>query len=173
VTRRSPAAAAWAVALLALLGGCGEKPVVEPSDPAVERPPPAGPDIPIPNPLIVVVTGDDYNWHLRYPGEDGQIDTADDIPALRHLHLPTGIAARLKLQSMDFLYTLALPHLGLKEIAVPDLEFWLEFETTTEGVFELRGDQFCGYAHPDLLGTLVVEPPADFQAWLQARRAAK
>ena len=92
--------------------------------------------------------------------------TDDDVRAVRHLHAPRGARLRLELTSTDFLYTLAFPHVGKKEIAVPDLTFHLEFDVTETGVFEMRGDQFCGFQHPDLIGTLVVESPEEFQSWL-------
>ena len=30
-------------------------------------------------PLVIEVIGDDYYWHLRYPGPDGVLHTEDDI----------------------------------------------------------------------------------------------
>lgn len=123
--------------------------------------------------LPIEVTGSDYEWHLRYPGYDGRLGTDDDVEALRHLHLPVGARAELRLHSRDYLYTLAFPELGLKEIAVPDLEFKLRIDASEPGDYELRGDQFCGFSHPDLIGRLVIESPAEFEAWLESRRNAQ
>ena len=118
-------------------------------------------------PLVVEVTGSDYQWHLRYPGADGRLGTPDDIHAVRHPHVPVQTETRFRLNSRDYLYKFAVPRLNLKEIAVPDLTFTLEFVVDETGEIEFRGDQFCGYSHPELSGTLFVESPKDFEAWLE------
>ena len=116
--------------------------------------------------LAVEVTGHDFRWHYRFPGRDGRLGTADDLRASGPLHLPVGAEVELRLTSLDFVYQLGLPHLGLKEIAVPELMFSMEFSTDREGRFELRGDQMCGYSHQSLITELVVESQAEFHDWL-------
>ena len=126
-----------------------------------------GPDLPrteVARSLTVRVTGKDYRWHFRYPGPDGTLDTADDVVTRKNLVLPVGTSTTLLLHSGDYLYTLALPRWALKEIAVPDMVFTLQFETDAVGTYELLGDQFCGYAHQDLMGKLIVQTHEDFQA---------
>lgn len=118
--------------------------------------------------LTVRITGEDYRWHIRYAGPDGRLDTKDDIRTIRNLHLPGHTDTEILLNSKDYLYTLALPHLALKEIAVPDMTFQMRFTTTAAGSFDLLGDQMCGYAHTDLLGKMVVQSRPDFEAWLRA-----
>jgi cytochrome c oxidase subunit 2 len=120
----------------------------------------------------VLITGRDFNWYIRYPGPDNELGTADDIHARRDLHLPQHTKVRLELASDDYLYSLTLPQWNLKEIAVPDLSFCLEFDTQVAGTFDLLGDQMCGYTHPNLLGQLTVQSHSDFDAWLKQRRRA-
>ena len=119
----------------------------------------------VPTNIRVRVTGHEFQWHILYPGPDGRLDTSDDVRSMRHLRLPVGTNVTLDLKSEDYIYTLALPHLRLKEIAVPDLDFSMVFETRSAGTFPLLGDQMCGYTHPKLIGTLLVEPRADFESW--------
>lgn len=118
-------------------------------------------------PLVVGVTGSDYQWQLHYPGPDGQLGTADDIHAVRHPHVPVDTEIRFQLNSQDYLYTFAVPQLKLNELVVPDLTFSLEFLVNKVGKIEFRGDQFCGYTHPELSGSLIVESQKDFKAWLE------
>lgn len=113
-------------------------------------------------PLVVDITGVEYEWHMRYPGLDGKLNTADDGYDKRHLHLPAHTEVKLQLHSEDYLYSFALPHVDLKEIAIPDLEFSLSFTTGSEGTFDLLGDQLCGYAHPKLMGKLIILSPSEF-----------
>lgn len=120
----------------------------------------------------VGLTGHDFTWHVCYPGPDGELGTEDDIRARRDVHLPENTKVRLRLTSDDYLYTLSLPHWNLKEIAVPDLVFQLEFQTDRFGRFDIRGDQMCGYAHADLLSQLVVQPHDQYDSWLEDRQRA-
>lgn len=117
--------------------------------------------------FAVQVTGSDFRWHVRYPGPDGRAGTEDDVRGERDVHLPACTSARIDLESDDYIYTFSLPHLGLREIAVPAMTFALEFDTGPVGTYDLRGDQLCGYAHPALIGKLVIEPAADFDARLE------
>jgi heme/copper-type cytochrome/quinol oxidase subunit 2 len=116
--------------------------------------------------LLVRMTGGNYTWQVRYAGADGKFGTADDRHATRHLHVPARTPVTLELRSEDYIYTMALPHLDLKEIAVPDLEFALRFELDEPGEYRLEGDQMCGYTHPDLMGTVVAEDGAAFREWV-------
>ena len=124
------------------------------------------PDLP-PGPLRIQITGEEYIWQFRYPGPDGTLQTADDIikPG-KELHLPLGKEVEFELTSRDYIYTFALPHLDLHQVAVPDLTFPLAFTPQTTGVFSFFGDQMCGFEHESLNGRVVVEPPATFVAWL-------
>ena len=117
--------------------------------------------------LTIEVVGRGFEWYVRHPGPDLTLGTADDVLAMRDVHLPAGTRARLRLKSDDYLYSLSVPHAGQREIAVPELEFALELDAQEPGTFELKGQQMCGYAHPRLIGKLVVQPPAEYSNWLQ------
>ncbi|MEE8146386.1 MAG: hypothetical protein V3T24_02185 [Longimicrobiales bacterium] len=115
--------------------------------------------------LRIEITGFEFQWHVRYPGPDGELGTADDLLDRRHVRVPVGRDVELVLHSRDYLYSLALPHVSLKEIAVPDLTFSIRLTPDSVGSFELRGDQFCGYSHPDLMGDFLVMTESDFEQW--------
>ena len=158
---------ALATAVLLATAGCGSKqpttaplPFLPKSEPVKEASIPAGP-------MVIDVTGSQFQWHIRYPGPDGEVDSDDDRHTIRHLHVPVGTRVTLRLHSTDYVYTLSLPHLELREIAVPELTFQLEFDADQVGTFELRGDQMCGYQHPDLIGSLVVQERSEFAKWYQ------
>lgn len=123
-------------------------------------------------PYMVRVTGADFQWHVLYPGPDGKLDTTDDILSRRDLHLPEETEVVVQLQSKDYIYTLALPELELKEIAVPDLAFALRFRTGPPRTFHMLGDQMCGYTHSNLLGTLTVHARDQYSQWLAKERLA-
>ena len=77
------------------------------------------------------------------------------------------MSIELELTSRDYIYTFALPHLDLHQVAVPDLTFPLTFVPQATGVFAFVGDQMCGFEHESLNGRVVVESPAAFVDWLE------
>jgi len=130
--------------------------------------------------LAVEVEGRDFHWSYRFPGRDGRLGTPDDLRASGPLHLPVGADIELRLTSRDFVYQLELPHLGLKEIAIPERTFAMQFSTDREGRFELRDlpagtvrvrvtDRArttwiellpCGLVHPNVLRAGGIDPEA-------------
>ncbi len=119
----------------------------------------------------VEMTGTRTGWRVRYPGADGQLATPDDVLLAGDVHVPQDANIVLKLHSSDYVYILAIPELGLKEAAVPGLEFRLEFRPCHAGRFALKGDQLCGEPdpHPELQRKLIVEPRDRFLAWLNGQ----
>ncbi len=120
--------------------------------------------------LDIAVTGEKYTWHVRYPGPDRQLDTPDDVEDMRNLHVPADVDITLHLNSRDLIYSFAVPAVGVRKMAVPDVPFTARFKATATGRFPLLGDQLCGYTHPSLLGTLIVLPPDRFLAWQRGER---
>ncbi len=118
-------------------------------------------------PLVVKVVGRDCRWEVTYPGPDGELLTGDDIAVGNHLHVPSGVPVRFLLESADFVYSFALPELKLQEIAVPEMTFRLHVSQQQPGSLTLRGGQFCGDRRNELSGTMVVQSPAEWIAWLQ------
>ena len=120
------------------------------------------------NAIVVDVIGHEFNWYFRYPGQDGVLGSDDDQHSTRHLYLPDNAQVKLQLKSKDYLYSLALPDLQLKEIAVPEMVFELNFNSGNEGTMQLLGDQFCGYTHKTLIGQVrVVNQDKGFYKWLR------
>ena len=145
----------WAICILLLLIiGCGQ---TDQPDSVIDA-------------VTIEMTGHDFKWHSRYPGEDGQWGTTDDVEAAQVLHVPVKANVEIVLKSLDYVYSLEVPQAGLKEIAVPDMTFTIRFETEKVGRFRLPGDQLCGYSHPDLIGTLIVETQKDYRRWLDAQQ---
>ena len=116
------------------------------------------------NVLTIEVTGDEYNWHFRYPGGDGVLGTDDDQHSVQDLYLPDNTDITLKLTSNDYLYSFALPDLDLREVAVPGLSFELQFRTkgNQTQTLQILGDQFCGFAHETLVGKVHVGTEGDY-----------
>jgi cytochrome c oxidase subunit 2 len=115
----------------------------------------------IPDPFHIQLTGTEHRWRVSYPGMGAAADRLSRGP---DLHLPVDANVVIVLKSTDYIYTVSIPDLGLKEIAVPDLEFRLEFRSTKVGVYDLIGEEMCGEPGREGPGRLIVEPRERFLA---------
>lgn len=121
-------------------------------------------------PLLIALTGDEYYWHIRYAGRDQRLHTADDITGLTEIYLPEETKIHLQLHSRDYIYTFAVDELDLNQVAVPDMEFTLNFETGKTDTFALRSQQLCGFSHESLKRRIFVEPRPSFTRRLERVR---
>jgi cytochrome c oxidase subunit 2 len=130
----------------------------------------------IETPIRVEARGRDFVWHFRYPGEDGQLGTEDDLDLGEQLNLPAGVDVIMSLESDDLIYTWTSPSLNLKEIAVPQLTRTLIFRTPGPGAYPVEVDPLCGwrFLHDEQMGRVVVQSLTDFNIWyLQAMQQTK
>ena len=90
------------------------------------------------------------------------------------LHLPLDRDVVLVVTSDDNVYTLSIPALQLRRIAVPELTYTLEFHTTTLGSFDVVMDPMCGarFFQEGPMGRLTIQPRGEFEAWLACVPAA-
>lgn len=123
-------------------------------------------------PFRIDVTGGENFWSLRYDSlHSPLVETGDAMSSLK-LHVPVRHPIQLILHSSDYVYTLELPDFQLKEIAVPGLEFRMEFEVSEAGRYELLGDHLCGADFEVLRGALIAQSPRQFHAWLRSQDSA-
>ena len=119
--------------------------------------------------ITVEVFANDYRLYFRYPGDDRVSGTNDDRFGKKHLYLPAGSQVHLRLNSHDFVYTVEIPCVEVYEIAAPDLVFEVDFIAPREtGTYDLLSSQMCGYDHPDLLGTMIVQTDNEFERTMQS-----
>lgn len=95
--------------------------------------------------LVVRVIGRDFQWHFIYPGADGEFDTHDDVDSANDLMVPKGYRVRLDVTSEDYLYAFRAPDFDLREVAVPGMNFSIDFRPDRSGRFELEVDPMCGF----------------------------
>ena len=116
--------------------------------------------------LQVLLIGHDHQWHVRYAGPDGRLDTTDDISSRGVLRLPSGRRVRLRLESRDYIYTFVLPPLKVHSLAIPARARTVELETSRALRFELKADPLCGLPSRRSSGRVVIESPGSFSRWL-------
>jgi cytochrome c oxidase subunit 2 len=115
----------------------------------IERPPQ--------NAIDIHVIGKQWMWKIQQPNGRREINT---------LHVPTGIPVRLTLASQDVIHDLFIPAFRVKQDVIPGRYTSLWFEATDVGQYHLFCSQYCGNQHSGMVGTVIVQSPAEYQAWL-------
>jgi cytochrome c oxidase subunit 2 len=140
--------------------------------------------------ILVHAIGQQFNWNFHLPGPDGQFgrrdialvsnsnplgldpsDPAgkDDIVVLGELHVPVGRPVIIELSSKDVIHNFCLPHMRIAQDAIPGQIIPMWFKPIKTGSYEVVCGQLCGLGHYSMKGMLVVDNPADYQAWLKER----
>jgi cytochrome c oxidase subunit 2 len=113
--------------------------------------------------LQVEVVGHQWWWEYRYP----QLG----IVTANELHLPQGRPAALTITSADVIHSFWAPKLSGKRDAMPGRNTNLVFTPDSVGTFMGQCAEFCGESHANMRLLVMVERPADFDAWV-ARQTA-
>jgi cytochrome c oxidase subunit 2 len=114
------------------------------------------------NGLEVEVIGHQFNYEFRYPGLKGSVY---DV-----MHLPVGRPVRVLVTSADVLHSFWVPEFRLKADTVPGLVQNLNFTPQVAGTYLIECTEFCGLNHSEMQAKLIVDPPAKFDAWLEAEK---
>jgi len=145
------------------------------ADAKMRRPTIAGPDgrlgtaDDLPKPPLAEITGRQFEWRIRYAGEDGVIGTPDDVQLVNDLHLPVNEEVVLQIKSADVLHSFFLPNLRVKQDVVPGMRQFIWFQPIKTGVYDIVCAELCGWGHYKMRGRLTVEPREQFDAWLAQR----
>ena len=140
--------------------------------------------------ILVHAVGQQFNWSFHLPGPDGVFghrdihlvtnsnplgldpnDPAgkDDIVTLGELHVPINRPVIIELSSKDVIHNFALVHMRIAQDAIPGSLIPMWFKPIKTGSHEIICGQLCGLGHYGMKGTLVVDEPAEYQAWLKER----
>lgn len=117
-------------------------------------------------PPTVEVTARQFEWRLRYPGADGVMGTLDDIHHVNDMHVPVDEDILIDLKSADVLHDLFLPHLRIKQDAVPGMKIPVWFRATEQGTYDLVCAELCGWGHYKMKGKITIQSRPDYDAWL-------
>jgi len=149
---------------------------------------------------VVRVVAQQFAWNVWYPGPDGVfgrssvdlVDEAtnplgidpddeaakDDITTINQLYLPVDKPVIIHLTSKDVIHSFNLPHMRIKQDAIPGLSIplWFVPTVTTEQMrarkgnpefdYEIACAQLCGNSHYSMRGFLHVQTQEEFEAWL-------
>ena len=107
--------------------------------------------------LEIFVTGKQWMWRAQHPDGQREINT---------LHVPVGRRVKLTMTSEDVLHSYFIPAFRTKTDVVPGRYTITWFEATKPGTYHLFCTEYCGTQHSGMIGTVTVQDPADYQAWL-------
>ena len=132
-----------------------------------------------------------WKWTYRLPGRDGEFGNTDaslinqdnpfgmdpDDPNGQDdvlvndptVHIPLGVPVQFWLRSKDVLHNFTVAQFRVKMDAVPGMETFMWLEPTKVGVYDVLCEELCGIAHHAMRGRVIVEEPADFQAWVNSQ----
>ena len=108
------------------------------------------------NSYEILVDAQRWSWSFTYP--NGYVD-AD-------LHVPVDRPVRLVMSSTDVIHSLYVPAFRIKQDVVPGRYSKAWFEATEPGEYDLFCAEYCGTSHSDMIATVVVHPPGEFEQWL-------
>jgi len=140
--------------------------------------------------LLVHVVAQQFSFNYHLPGPDGQFgrrdisfesnsnplgldpnDPAgkDDIVTTGELHVPVNRPVVAELSSKDVIHDFFLPSMRIAGDAIPGSLIPIWFTPVKTGTDEIICGQLCGLGHYGMKGTLVVDTPQDYEAWLKER----
>lgn len=145
--------------------------------------------------VVVQVTAEQFAWNFHYPGKDGKFgigkidkidgtnplgldrddpDSKDDITTINELHIPVNRPIIVHIRSKDVIHDFNIPAMRVKQDAVPGMSIPIWFQATQTGQYDIACAQLCGLSHYRMKGTVFVETPEQYQAWLdeQAKELA-
>lgn len=134
------------------------------------------------------ITGEQFAWNVRYPGQDGifgrtdprlislgnplgldrtDLASGDDVVLLGEIGVPVGRAVQVYLRSKDVLHGFFLPHLRVKQDAVPGMTIQFWFVPTQVGTYEIPCAELCGFGHYMMRGIFRVLAREEFENWMR------
>jgi cytochrome c oxidase subunit II len=139
--------------------------------------------------MVVEVTGQQFAWNVRYPGQDGlfgktdaKLSTqenpigldkadpaaADDQMLLNQLYLAKDKPVRVRLRSLDVIHSFFLPNFRVKQDAVPGMTIDTWFVPKQAGDFDIACAEHCGLGHYRMRGQVHVVAQDAFESSLKA-----
>lgn len=117
--------------------------------------------------VTVEVIGHRWWWEVHYINPEGRrlATTANEI------HIPIGEPIRLELRSSDVVHSFWVPNLNGKTDLIPGRTNTSWIQSDRAGVYRGQCAEFCGLQHAKMAFLVVVEPPDQFDAWLELQAA--
>ena len=110
------------------------------------------------------VTGKQWMWRAQHPTGQREINS---------LHVPVGQTVELTMTSEDVIHSFFIPAFRIKSDVVPGMYTRLWFEANRIGEYHLFCAEYCGTKHSEMIGTVHVMDPVDYESWLAGQPSEK
>lgn len=117
-------------------------------------------------PLRIQVVGEMWWWRLKYLDAGGAVT----LVSANELHIPTGRAVELRLESADVLHSFWVPQLAGKLDLIPGRTNVLRIKADSSGVYRGQCAEYCGAQHAKMAFYVVARSEPEFGAWLAAQQ---
>jgi cytochrome c oxidase subunit 2 len=105
----------------------------------------------------VYVVAKQWMWKLEH--SEGQRE-------INELHVPVGRDVKLIMTSQDVIHSFFVPAFRMKQDVIPGRYTVAWFRATKPGRYHLFCTQYCGTQHSGMIGDIVVQEPAQYEAWM-------
>jgi len=105
----------------------------------------------------VYVVAKQWMWKLEHA--EGQRE-------INQLHVPVGRDVKLIMTSQDVIHSFYIPAFRIKQDVLPGRYTVEWFRATKPGVYHLFCAEYCGTQHSGMVGDIVVQEPAQYEAWM-------
>ncbi len=109
------------------------------------------------DPLDIYIVGKQWMWKAEHPSGQREIN---------ELHVPVGRRVKLIMGTEDVIHSFFIPAFRVKADVVPGRLTSIWWEPTKPGRYDIFCAEYCGTNHSRMIGYVVVQEPADYQAWL-------
>jgi cytochrome c oxidase subunit II len=119
----------------------------------------------------ITVNAIQWSWQFTYK-EAGEKATVTGTPAQRPvLYLPQGEKVRFKITASDVVHGFWIPAFMIQIQNLPGVENQLEFTAEKLGEYPGRCNILCGRQHSQMLFTVKVVTPAEYDAYIEKLKA--
>jgi cytochrome c oxidase subunit 2 len=105
----------------------------------------------------VYVVAKQWMWKLEHA--EGQRE-------INELHVPVGRDVKMIMTSQDVIHSFFIPAFRIKQDVVPGRYTVAWFRATKPGTYHLFCAEYCGTQHSGMIGSIVVQEPAQYEAWM-------
>lgn len=118
--------------------------------------------------LRVNVVGFQWGWKFNYPafGVTKVTQGVGGSSVYPQLVLPEGETTTIHLTSNDVVHGFYIPQFDFSRYALPGVNNYFDFTPNQTGTFIGRCSQLCGLYHSEMLFTVKVITPSQFNTWI-------
>jgi cytochrome c oxidase subunit II len=95
-----------------------------------------------------------------------KVEHAEGQREINELHVPVGRDVKLIMTSQDVIHSFFVPAFRMKQDVVPGRYTVAWFRATKPGTYHLFCTQYCGTLHSGMIGSIIVQEPAQYEAWM-------